>query len=216
MKHLEALRVAILTVVVGLAPACAQESHGLDQAKTTNAAPTGADTDHGNQCGTLEDQLARARAATEKYKDVNVAIAEGFIPTDVCFSDPDLGTMGHHFVNPERLTDPLSIEEPEVLLYLNEDGRWRLVAIESLQPIVIDGRPYMGCGVKNNSCPPANPPPSPELYDNIPFQGPMAGHEEGMPWHYDLHVWLYADNPSGMFTPYNPALECPEECGDAP
>jgi hypothetical protein len=43
----------------------------------------------------------------------------------------------------------------------------------------------------------------------------MAGHEEGMPWHYDLHVWLYADNPSGMFTPYNPALECPEECGDA-
>jgi hypothetical protein len=29
-----------------------------------------------------------------------------------------------------------------------------------------------------------------------------------MPVHYDLHVWLYADNPSGLFAPFNPSLSC--------
>jgi hypothetical protein len=31
------------------------------------------------------------------------------------------------------------------------------------------------------------------------FEGPRDGHEEGQPIHYDLHTWLFKDNPSGMF-----------------
>ena len=26
--------------------------------------------------------------------------------------------------------------------------------------------------------------------------------------HYDLHVWLYRDNPSGMFAQFNPNVSC--------
>ena len=26
--------------------------------------------------------------------------------------------------------------------------------------------------------------------------------------HHDLHVWLYRDNPNGMFEPFNPAVTC--------
>jgi len=29
-----------------------------------------------------------------------------------------------------------------------------------------------------------------------------------MPVHYDLHVWFWHDNPSGLFAPFNPALSC--------
>jgi hypothetical protein len=29
--------------------------------------------------------------------------------------------------------------------------------------------------------------------------------------HYDLHVWLWKDNPEGMFTPTNPAVTCPAD-----
>jgi hypothetical protein len=27
--------------------------------------------------------------------------------------------------------------------------------------------------------------------------------------HWSLHVWLYIDNPNGMFTPFNPNASCP-------
>ena len=41
------------------------------------------------------------------------------------------------------------------------------------------------------------------------FQGPMPGHVPGMPWHWDLHVWIWAPNPSGTFAQWNPRLSCP-------
>jgi hypothetical protein len=44
-----------------------------------------------------------------------------------------------------------------------------------------------------------------------PFQGPMEGHEPLIPQgfhHYDLHAWLFKDNPEGMFTPTNPNVSC--------
>jgi hypothetical protein len=103
----------------------------------------------------------------------------------------------------------LDIEAPEALLYLPINGSLRLVAVEYLFPIVTDAGPYWGCGAENQSCPPADPPPAPELYAGQPFNGPMAGHEDAMPWHYDQHVWLWAPNPAGMFSQWNPRLSCP-------
>lgn len=172
------------------------------------------DQDDGGEPDDLAAQLARARAATERYVDVEAAIADGFIGDVECVSAPGLGAMGFHFVNPARLMDPLAIEEPEALLYIDDHGSLRLVAIEYLLPIVIAGVPYMGCGMNDQSCPPADPPPAPSLFTGVPFDGPMAGHSATMPWHYDQHVWLYEDNPSGLFAPYNPALSCEDECHD--
>jgi len=36
----------------------------------------------------------------------------------------------------------------------------------------------------------------------------MPGHSRVMPIHYDLHVWLWESNASGMFAPFNPELSC--------
>jgi hypothetical protein len=39
----------------------------------------------------------------------------------------------------------------------------------------------------------------------------MEGHEPLQPMslaHYDLHVWLFKDNPEGLFAPTNPAVKC--------
>ena len=41
--------------------------------------------------------------------------------------------------------------------------------------------------------------------------GPMEGHEPLIPkefHHYDLHAWLFKDNPEGMFSPTNPDVKC--------
>jgi hypothetical protein len=44
------------------------------------------------------------------------------------------------------------------------------------------------------------------------LEGPMAGHEPIMPAalsHWDLHVWLWKDNPYGVFSPTNSTVTCP-------
>ena len=33
--------------------------------------------------------------------------------------------------------------------------------------------------------------------------------------HYDRHVWLYRDNPNGIFAPFNPAVSCEHHRGAA-
>ncbi|HLO29178.1 MAG TPA: hypothetical protein VK249_08590, partial [Anaerolineales bacterium] len=75
-------------------------------------------------------ELAQVRQATDKYHDVNVALADGFIRTPSCVSSPD-GGMGIHFINPARLMDPaVNILEPEILLYNETTDGMKLLGVE--------------------------------------------------------------------------------------
>jgi len=47
----------------------------------------------------------------------------------------------------------------------------------------------------------------PQLF-GVPFDGPMRGHVEGMPMHYELHAWIWESNPNGVFASYNPNVSC--------
>ena len=140
--------------------------------------------------------LAQLRKATAKYHDVNVALAEGFINTHACVASPD-GGMGIHFINPARLMDSAeNILEPEVLLYVETKKGFQLIGVEY----------FYGIGAPDTPIP--NPaPPAPVLFGR-PFDGPMHAHEPGQPPHYDLHVWVWMANPSGMFAPFNPNVSC--------
>lgn len=140
--------------------------------------------------------LAKVRQATDKYHDVSAALADGFIETPACVSAPD-GGMGIHFINPARLMDPAeNILEPEILLYVKTAGGMKLIGVEY----------FHGIGAPDTHIP--NPaPPAPILFGR-PFDGPMEQHEPGQPPHYDLHVWVWQANPSGMFAPFNPTVSC--------
>ena len=140
--------------------------------------------------------LARVRQATEKYHDVKVALADGFIRTPACVASPD-GGMGIHFINPARLMDPAeNILEPEILLYVEKDGELKLVGVEY----------FYGIGAPDTHIP--DPAPAAPTLFGRPFDGPMDAHEPGQPPHYDLHVWVWQANPSGMFAPFNPNVKC--------
>jgi hypothetical protein len=122
--------------------------------------------------------------------------------------------MGVHSAKPallqSQVLDPL---QPEVLLYLPGKDGVRLVGVEYVQPVLLKN-PATGVVAPWG---PMTPWPSeyqvvtptPSLFGQT-FQGPMPGHIPGMPWHWDLHVWVWAHNPSGMFAQWNPALSCPE------
>lgn len=140
--------------------------------------------------------LAKVRRATAKYHNVNAALADGFIPTPVCVSSPD-GGMGIHYINPARLMDPAeNILEPEILLYVETADGLKLIGVEY----------FYGIGAPDTPIP--NPaPPAPVLFGRS-FDGPMDAHEPGQPPHYDLHVWVWQANPSGMFAMFNPNVSC--------
>ena len=148
----------------------------------------------------VRSDLDRVALATERYLDVANALADGFVQGSPCDGSA-AGAMGFHYVNPGRMDGRIVLTEPEVLLYFPERGGLRLVAVEYLLPIVQDGRPYFGSVAPSTG-------PAPTIMGQT-FDGPMPGHSPTMPWHYDLHVWLFRDNPSGRFAQYNPALRCP-------
>lgn len=153
------------------------------------------------------EKLWRAWQATERYREgVEVAEADGYVKGSPC-EESEQGTMGIHYVHPEKSMAPPVVDDPAILVYLPTDRGLELVAIEYFQPVIQDGQPY----VASETAPPREdslPPSPPELFEGHPFDGPMAGHNPEMPWHYDQHVWFYAKNPAGLFAMWNPDLDC--------
>jgi hypothetical protein len=149
------------------------------------------------------------KAATARYHSLVQASAAGYsLAGEPCVSAPP-GTMGIHAVN-FGLAGDLAIDpaRPEILLYLPAaEGRLELIGVEYWAVALANSAggpiPWFGSGP-----PPAgwfNPAPS---VLGQTFDGPMAGHNPQMPWHYDLHVWLWEDNPAGTFAMFNPSLSC--------
>lgn len=137
----------------------------------------------------VSKQLAEVRQATARYHDVEAAIADGYVPTDHCLAVPGVGTMGYHYINPALAGDAeIDPTTPELLLYVPAENGVKLVAVEY----------FVAAAAVTET---------PWLFDQ-PFDGPMAGHEPGMPEHYDLHVWLWAHNPDGLFAQFNPSVGC--------
>jgi hypothetical protein len=150
------------------------------------------------------------QALTARYHSQQQAAAAGYsMAGEPCVQSP-AGAMGIHAVN-RTLAGDLNIDPlvPEILLYLpNDDGRLELVGVEYFEVALAnsDAGPVPWFG----GAPPAagwfNPAPS---VLGQTFDGPMPGHNPVMPWHYDLHAWLWADNPAGQFAMFNPTLACP-------
>lgn len=136
------------------------------------------------------DDLQAARAASARFHSVEHALAAGYVAPPECVVSP-MGGMGWHFENPALMQDSvLDPAKPEVLLYESKpNGKLELVAVEY----------YLEADRANGT---------PELFGQQ-FQGPMPAHHPFMETHYDLHVWLWKDNPNGTFASWNPDVTCP-------
>lgn len=138
---------------------------------------------------------AKLKGATAKYRFIPLALADGFVATDECAELPGVGGMGYHYVNPERLADGvIDPNRPDILLYAEDgNGRLRLAAVEW---IAVDPDQDLSTDAGR-----------PTLFGQE-FDGPMPGHVAGMPIHFDLHAWIWMDNPAGTFESWNPAVTC--------
>ena len=147
--------------------------------------------------------LNATRAALDKYKDPIVAVRDGYLSTLGCVEYPTggghgameykSGAMGVHFINMQLIDPKLDSLKPQVLIYEPVGDKLRLVAAEWFVPTQVSKTAPMIFGQK--------------------LQGPMEGHEPVMPaglHHWDLHVWLWKDNPYGVFSPTSNAVKCPK------
>ena len=158
---------------------------------------------------TAEAQVASLQAAASKaqdmitvlqvmakYFDVEMALADGYVAVGDCVSGP-LGGIGVHYVRADLFAFPVNITIPEMLVYVPTDEGMKLVAVEYYQPYlgpegpipIFFGRPLNLMDVEHR------------LADDPLYSGPS---------HWDMHVWLWEDNPSGIFENFNPNVSCPE------
>lgn len=125
------------------------------------------------------------RSANDRFQDVAVATAEGYMPMP-CVSGPAGGAMGVHYVNGDLLKDDaVDIAHPEAVMYEpGPDGTLTLVGVEYITfkgPAALQGHLFNFSGAPNR-------------YGLDPF--------------YELHVWAWKANPTGTFADMNPDVSC--------
>ena len=151
----------------------------------------------------LSPELLAVKSQLEKYQNPIVAVHDGYFSSVGCIEYPQgavegsmkyaKGGMGVHFLNFQNIGPTLDPSKPQVLIYEPVGDSLRLVAAEWFMPAELAGA-------------------SPPTVFGKSLEGPMEGHQPLMPpgfHHYDLHVWLWKNNPEGVFSPTNPAVKCP-------
>ena len=175
-------------------------------------------------CGTTqrEPALDEVRAIAEKYRDVNVAKAEGFTTDNKCVTAAMLGhpaamgAMGLHYVRRDLLGLPpkpsppgsgrtsgtgthTDFRQPAMLVYEPQaDGSLQLVAVENLV--------FKNAWHAKSAAPPAfHGRTYPLLEDN---KATPLDEAHGWEPHYEQHLWVFRDNPNGAYSPFNPNVTC--------
>jgi len=182
-------RLRLLSVLVLVPALAACDAGSLDDAGSNAARADAPDA----AARSVNAQLAAVRALTAPYHDFAAGEEAGWA---VDISEGCVPEMGHHYGNLEYVLDggfvtPL---EPEVLLYEPQrNGRKRLVGVEYVVPVYSEED---------------GPPPYPQ-----PAEAPPVLFGEDFHWNpflglWMLHVWIWKNNPDGMFTDFNPTVSC--------
>lgn len=125
------------------------------------------------------------RRATDRYHRLSAAIADGFVFLHPCEVRPGEGLVGMVYVNPQRLDDRIDLSRPEALVYEpRKDGPPKLVAVELAIPYA------------------AWSDPQPPTFLGATFQ------EEDEFQVFGLHIWVWRQNPNGLFEEVNPRVRC--------
>jgi hypothetical protein len=175
-----------------------------------------------------EPDLTTVRAATERFRDIKVALAEGYVrdPENMCDTadmmgrPASAGAMGIHYFRPDLLgiTAPpnprvngtgthTDFLKPGILIYEPQhDGSLELVAVENL----VFKKAWHAAG--NQSAPTFQGVAYDLMQDDPATKVDEAHMFEP---HYDRHVWIYRDNPSGIFAQFNPKVSCSAHKADS-
>jgi hypothetical protein len=180
---------AFVALTAGASLAPAQEGHAHAEAMKRG------------QGASNSEFLKVVRDATERFKDVNVAKAEGYVLQFGCVSGSDSGAMGMHFVNGTLVgSGVLDPARPQIVIYEPmPDGSLKLI-----------GADYLVMAEQWNKTHQDTPQMMGQLFHL--FDAP---NRFGLPAFYTLHVWAWKENPSGAFVNWHPNVSCDSFAGKA-
>jgi hypothetical protein len=131
-----------------------------------------------------QQDLARARAATARYHDVDQAIADGYQNLDVVGCVPGEGC---HFANFALVDCEFEPDRPEILLYAPSPGgnSFQLAGVEYVVPLA--------CSAD-----------APEGFAGDADEWREDSEGFGL---WEMTAWLWLHNPDGMFAEANPRIQ---------
>ena len=137
----------------------------------------------------VQQDVMRLRDATARFHDLDTAVTAGYArDVEQCIAHPPHGAMGFHHVNRGYVDTRIEVERPEILTYeRGADGRRVLTGAEFIIPYRLW---------------PADSTPPTAFGQNL-------RHANDLRLWY-LHVWVWKENPSGLFADWNPTVRCPE------
>ena len=194
------LRLALPKVLAFLS-VCASSSSGQDVHSHTTPQGQEMTLDQQSNANTL---IATVRQATERFKDVSVAMAEGYALQFGCVSGEDFGAMGLHYVNGTLVNSGvLDATRPQIIIYeATPNGGRRMIGVDYL--LLADAWDKD----KTHSGPP-------ELMGQF-FHLFTSPNRFGLPAFYTLHVWAWKPNPKGAFVNWHTNVSCEAYNGQQP
>ncbi|HSL71957.1 MAG TPA: hypothetical protein VK864_17035 [Longimicrobiales bacterium] len=175
-------RVALLIALAG--SACTPD-------ESTRVDPSGAHHPHFSQASPeINQRLDSLRMLVAPFHNFDKAVAAGYSVGVGCVSDPVLGGMGYHYTRADKdlINDGVvNLLEPEFLVYApRKGGPPKFSALDYFVPY--------------NTW----TSPEPPTLLGVPFMR----EDRFQAW--VIHVWLYWNNPDGIFSNYNRDVpQCP-------
>jgi hypothetical protein len=139
-------------------------------------------------------QLAKLRAVTARFHNWEAAVAAGY-ETQItpCWAHHSAGAMGYHYGKTDLIDAVVDLLQPELLMYEPlAGGHMRLVGMEYIVPLAA----WQEAGHDLD-----DPADVPELL------GQKYTRHSFLPI-FKLHIWLWSDNPAGVFADWNPNVTC--------
>lgn len=180
-------RFTTIGMLVGLG-ACASPDAPTDVTQTL----TSVSVQHNNSAEAT--QLVELRQLTARFHNFEAAKAAGY-ETQItpCWEHAAHGGQGYHWGNVALIDATADLLNPELLMYEPQaGGGGKLIGVEYVVPLAA----WEAAG-HNLS----DPNDVPELL------GQKFTRHSFLPI-LKLHIWLWANNPAGMFADWNPKVSC--------
>lgn len=133
----------------------------------------------------VDRDVKAVRDATKAFHAVARARDAGYEQETDCVANPPEGAMGYHFTKRELRDATLEVDKPEVLVYEKRaDGSFKLNGVEYIVPV----------DAWKSSEPPTIMGQKMKRFDRAGI------------WY--LHVWIWEQSPSGIFSDWNPRVKC--------
>jgi len=138
-----------------------------------------------------QSDQSQLRLVTAPFQRIEAAQAAGYglVPgPNICVADLTFGGLGYRYVNSGLIDAQVDFLQPEAMIYiLGPNGALQLGAVEYVVPVPAWNAVHTGW---------------PQIMGHQFHLNPGLNA-------YVLHIWVWENNPAGMFEDWNPKVSCP-------